>query len=74
MDNVDLTDPIVSRFDVLCVVKDEANHILDGKLGTFVINSHIKSHPKYTSLMKLSDQEYDSLEIVLKDEAKKGRN
>lgn len=25
MDNVDLTDPIVSRFDVLCVVKDDVN-------------------------------------------------
>lgn len=25
MDNVDLTDPIVSRFDILCVVKDEIN-------------------------------------------------
>jgi DNA replication licensing factor MCM2 len=22
-DNVDLTDPILSRFDILCVVKDE---------------------------------------------------
>ena len=25
MDNVDLTDPILSRFDVLCVVKDEVS-------------------------------------------------
>jgi DNA replication licensing factor MCM2 len=32
MDNVDLTDPILSRFDVLCVVKDEIDYDLDDKL------------------------------------------
>lgn len=44
-DNVDLTDPILSRFDVLSVVKDEANEEIDDALATFVINSHMKSHP-----------------------------
>ena len=29
MDNVDLTDPILSRFDILCVVKDEVDFNLD---------------------------------------------
>ena len=44
-DNVDLTDPILSRFDVLSVVRDEANDEIDDALATFVINSHMKSHP-----------------------------
>lgn len=45
-DNVDLTDPILSRFDILSVVKDEVNEDLDDALATFVINSHIKNHPE----------------------------
>ena len=45
MDNVDLTDPIISRFDVLSVVRDEVDYHEDKALATFVINSHIKSHP-----------------------------
>jgi len=45
MDNVNLTDPILSRFDILCVVKDEVDKDLDYKLAGFVINSHIKNHP-----------------------------
>ena len=44
-ENVDLTDPILSRFDVLCVVKDEVSVDLDDALASFVINSHIKNHP-----------------------------
>ena len=31
-DNVDLTDPILSRFDVLCVVKDEVDYKADTAL------------------------------------------
>jgi len=45
-DNVDLTDPILSRFDVLTVIRDEVNEEQDDALATFVINSHIKSHPE----------------------------
>jgi DNA replication licensing factor MCM2 len=44
-ENVDLTDPILSRFDVLCVIRDEVNENIDHDLATFVINSHIKNHP-----------------------------
>lgn len=44
-DNVDLTDPILSRFDLLAVVRDEVDEEYDDALATFVINSHIKNHP-----------------------------
>jgi DNA replication licensing factor MCM2 len=44
-ENVQLTDPILTRFDILCVVRDEADPALDEKLATFVVNSHSKSHP-----------------------------
>lgn len=44
-DNVDLTEPILSRFDILVVIKDEVDYQKDQRLASFVINSHIKSHP-----------------------------
>ena len=45
-DNVDLTDPILSRFDILTVIRDETSEEVDDALATFVINSHMKNHPK----------------------------
>ena len=32
-DNVELTDPILSRFDILCVVKDIIDPVLDERLA-----------------------------------------
>ncbi|PIA40647.1 hypothetical protein AQUCO_02400011v1 [Aquilegia coerulea] len=48
--NVELTDPIVSRFDVLCVVKDVVDPVVDEMLASFVVNSHFKSQPKGANL------------------------
>ena len=31
-ENVDLSDPILSRFDILCVVKDEVDPKVDNEL------------------------------------------
>jgi DNA replication licensing factor MCM2 len=45
-DNVDLTDPILSRFDLLTTIRDENTEEVDDALATFVLNSHMKSHPK----------------------------
>jgi DNA replication licensing factor MCM2 len=36
-DNVDLTDPILSRFDILCVVKDEVDPASDTALVSFYL-------------------------------------
>lgn len=43
--NVDLTEPILSRFDILCVIKDLPDPIEDENLADFVIKSHKKMHP-----------------------------
>lgn len=45
-DNVDLTEPILSRFDVLCVVRDTVDASKDETLAKFVVDSHIRSHPQ----------------------------
>jgi len=47
--NVNLADPILSRFDVLCVLRDEADAVQDERLADHVLCSHIRSHPEATS-------------------------
>lgn len=44
-ENVDLSEPILSRFDVLCVVRDTVDPIQDERLARFVVSSHMKHHP-----------------------------
>merc|ERR1712241_829476 len=45
-ENVDLTEPILSRFDILCVVRDSVDPTADEHLARFVVASHMVSHPK----------------------------
>lgn len=44
-ENVDLTEPILSRFDILCVVRDTVDATADEHLAKFVVGSHMRSHP-----------------------------
>merc|ERR1712048_117916 len=44
VENVDLTDPILSRFDVLAVVRDVVDPVSDELLADFVVGNHIKAH------------------------------
>ena len=46
-ENVELTDPILQRFDILCVLQDIVDPVVDEQLATFVVNSHMRSHPDY---------------------------
>lgn len=64
-DNVDLTEPILSRFDILCVVKDHIDEKVDHSLSTFVINSHLMSHP---------DKDSNDQNLLLKDKVKEEKD
>ncbi|GAB6021139.1 MCM DNA helicase complex subunit [Chamberlinius hualienensis] len=44
-ENVELTEPILSRFDILCVVRDIVDRDEDGRLANFVVKSHMRHHP-----------------------------
>lgn len=59
--NVNLTEPILSRFDILCVVRDTVNPESDERLARFVIDSHMRSHPSNTE--DLEDDDNDDIEI-----------
>jgi len=47
-ENVDLSEPILSRFDVLCVVRDTVDPVQDEHLARFVVGNHIRHHPGAT--------------------------
>ncbi|KAK6104413.1 MCM2/3/5 family protein [Brugia pahangi] len=51
-ENVDLTEPILSRFDVLCVVRDTVDLVEDERLANFVVDSHRKHHPNAKELQE----------------------
>ncbi|KAJ1924247.1 MCM DNA helicase complex subunit [Tieghemiomyces parasiticus] len=57
--NVELTEPILSRFDCLCVVRDTVDPIRDELLAKFVVQSHIRSHPDYLLELQAQAREAD---------------
>lgn len=66
--NVHLTEPILSRFDILCVVKDAVDPVADEKLARFVVGSHARSHPSNRSgtavASELDDLVLDNLQLA----------
>ena len=49
--NVELTEPILSRFDILCVVRDTVDPAEDERLASFVVASHGRAHPVSSSAL-----------------------
>jgi DNA replication licensing factor MCM2 len=62
--NVELTEPILSRFDVLCVVQDLADPVVDEQLARFVVGSHMKSHPSYVNKENVKFSLSKSLNLI----------
>ncbi|RBQ85391.1 hypothetical protein VDGD_01493 [Verticillium dahliae] len=63
--NVELTEPILSRFDILCVVRDTVEPEEDERLARFIVGSHSRSHPNPTLLSQ--DQDHDSMDVAAGD-------
>lgn len=63
-ENVMLTDPILSRFDLLTVIKDSADIEIDDSLATFVLNSHMKSHPRIRQIKEHTDEDMEIIEFM----------
>ncbi|VDN02902.1 unnamed protein product [Thelazia callipaeda] len=72
-ENVDLTEPILSRFDVLCVVRDTIDSMEDERLAKFVVGNHRKLHPNSVEILeKTKESQYASaidaiFDIVIQD-------
>ncbi|KAL2759006.1 hypothetical protein ACRALDRAFT_1028969 [Sodiomyces alcalophilus JCM 7366] len=58
--NVQLTEPILSRFDILCVVRDTVDPAEDERLARFIVGSHSRSHPLSQATQGSMEVEHDS--------------
>jgi DNA replication licensing factor MCM2 len=52
--NVELTEPILSRFDILCVVRDTVEPAEDERLARFIVGSHSRSHHSQSQTLEES--------------------
>jgi len=59
-ENVELTDPILQRFDILCVLQDIVDPVVDEQLANFVVGSHMRSHPEYSEFDGEADDAEES--------------
>lgn len=57
--NVELTEPILSRFDILCVVRDTVDPSEDERLARFIVGSHSRSHPSTRGAEESQDGDQD---------------
>eukprot|EP00210_Caulerpa_lentillifera_P000549 g530.t1 len=62
--NVMLEDPIISRFDCLCVVRDLVEEENDARLARFIVGVHSGSHPGENAL----NDEVDAFEATLQSQ------
>ena len=60
--NVELTEPILSRFDVLCVVRDTVEPSEDARLAAFVVDSHSRAHPNGGAAAD-DDEDADGMDV-----------
>lgn len=73
--NVNLSDPIISRFDIVCVLKDDRSVILDKEMGRFILNNHmqalnLKEFAKKEKRAKIEEEIEDEDDAKLRDEDK----
>ncbi|KAI2640192.1 MCM-domain-containing protein [Xylaria nigripes] len=60
--NVELTEPILSRFDILCVIRDTVDPSEDERLARFIVGSHSRSHPSTQGGEELQDVESENVQ------------
>ncbi|CAL2031103.1 unnamed protein product [Caenorhabditis brenneri] len=61
-ENVDLTEPILSRFDVLCVIRDSVDSVEDDRLARFVVGNHRRLHPNADKTEMEEDDAEDKID------------
>ncbi|KFH41497.1 DNA replication licensing factor-like protein [Hapsidospora chrysogenum ATCC 11550] len=71
--NVELTEPILSRFDILCVVRDTVEPSEDERLARFIVGSHSRSHPQSQANQGSMEVEHDSEQAERQDTAESSR-
>jgi len=68
-ENVQLTDPILQRFDILCVLQDTVDPIADERLASFVVDSHMRSHPDAATAQAAAPTDSAAGDASIRDDA-----
>nr|CAD2150270.1 unnamed protein product [Meloidogyne enterolobii] len=55
--NVDLSEPILSRFDIFCVIRDQPDPVDDEHMADFIIKTHKRLHPDVLQAMQETAEE-----------------
>lgn len=66
--NVNLTEPILSRFDIICVVRDLCNPENDERLAGFVLDSHIRSYQVEDDELDVGDENDENMDDEEEDD------
>ena len=62
--NVNLSDPIISRFDIVCVLKDDRSKILDREMGRFILGNHMRAlNTKEKEIKEKEDKIKEEMEL-----------
>ena len=61
-----MTEPILSRFDILNVVRDTVDPVKDERLAQFVVGSHMRHHPR--TVEENEGQEDEKTDTVIPQE------
>jgi len=69
--NVNLTEPILSRFDICCVVRDIVDPDKDQHLADHVTQSHCRSHPEYQAKQEDLPKVENADDVIPQDLLKK---
>lgn len=59
--NINIGDALLSRFDLVCVVKDVVDQTNDLSLATFIIEQHCRAHPHIAELIDLLEHLQSSM-------------
>lgn len=74
-EQVDLTEPILSRFDILCVVRDKIDRENDERLARFVTTSHMSADPegkRGVDFEQHKQQQVDESQVTLTEMCERG--
>ncbi|ELP92001.1 DNA replication licensing factor MCM2, putative [Entamoeba invadens IP1] len=79
-ENVNLTEPIISRFDLVMIVRDTVEYTRDLALAKFVVASHFLNHPNHNEESDLGGMkenlgdEKEENEQVIEEKSKEEKN
>ncbi|CAL6015981.1 DNA_replication licensing factor MCM2 [Hexamita inflata] len=62
--NINIGEALISRFDLICIAKDQIDEINDSRLAKFIVDSHTKNHENNKQMLFELDNEKETLQNI----------